>query len=540
MSVDTSSSRPVDTSRPDGHVDGGEAPQNGRLGPLGWLRWGWRQLTSMRTALMLLLLLALGAVPGSLVPQRSADPNGVTQMLARDPGAGRVLEFFQLFNVYTSPWFSAIYLLLFVSLIGCVIPRIRHHAKALTAKPPVTPSNLARLPAYQARELLGHDVQDVLGELHRDLRRQRYRVARYTDHQGRPSISAERGYLRETGNLLFHIALIGVLLTVAIGAGFKYTGQRVVVEGQTFVNSRLAFDSFDPGRFVTDASLPPFSLSLQSLKVSYVQNNRNAIGMVSDYTAHVTVTNKGGGVSRSIIKVNQPLSVDGNDIYLLGNGYAPQITVKNPAGKVVFTDTVPFLPQDANLTSLGVIKIPDGLAKQIGLLGFLYPSAVNSASGASFSNYPALINPVVSLNVYTGDLGLNSGIPTSAYALDTSKLTQIAGPSTPVHSLTLTPGKSVELPNGLGSVQLGAIPRFASFEIAHDPTQYPMFGFAGLVLAALAAALYVPRRRVWIRAEPKPGGVVRLEYAALARGDDPRLDAALTQLSNFAHQKGTS
>jgi cytochrome c biogenesis protein len=538
MTTDTSPRAP-DTSRPEGHVDGGEPLQNVHLSPLGWLRWTWRQLTSMRTALMLLLLLALAAVPGSLVPQRSSDPNGVSQLLARNPGQGRVLEFFQLFNVYTSPWFSAIYLLLFVSLIGCVIPRIRHHAKALAAKPPVTPVNLSRLPAHQTRDLIVLDPAEVLDELNRELRRQRYRTAVYTDSRGRTSISAERGYLRETGNLLFHIALIGVLLTVAVGAGFKYTGQRVVVEGQTFVNSRLAFDSFDPGRFVTDGSLAPFSLGLSKLKVSYVQNNRNAIGMVSDYTASVTVAGQTGEAIDSTIKVNQPLSVDGNDIYLLGNGYAPQLTVRDPAGKIVFKDTVPFLPQDANLTSLGVVKVPDGLAKQVGFLGFLYPSQANSTSGASFSNYPDLINPVVSLNVYTGDLGLNSGTPRSAYALDTSRLTQIAGPSTPVHSLTLTPGKKVSLPNGLGSIELGAIPRFASFEIAHDPTQYPMFGLAALVLAALAGALFVPRRRIWIRAQPTAAGV-HLEFAALARGDDPRLDAALAQLSTFPHQKGTS
>jgi cytochrome c biogenesis protein len=65
--------------------------------------------------------------------------------------------------------------------------------------------------------------------------------------------------------------------------------------------------------------------------------------------------------------------VAGTDIYLLGNGYAT-LTVRNPAGKIVFRDTVPFLPQDANLTSLGIVKVPDGLAEQVGLVGMLYPT----------------------------------------------------------------------------------------------------------------------------------------------------------------------
>ena len=50
-----------------------------RLGLVGWLRWTWRQLTSMRTALMLLMLLAVAAVPGSIWPQRSVDPPRVAE-----------------------------------------------------------------------------------------------------------------------------------------------------------------------------------------------------------------------------------------------------------------------------------------------------------------------------------------------------------------------------------------------------------------------------------------------------------------------------
>ncbi|MDT0447447.1 cytochrome c biogenesis protein ResB, partial [Streptomyces johnsoniae] len=43
------------------------------MGVIGWARWFWRQLTSMRVALILLFLLSLGAVPGSLIPQTSVD-----------------------------------------------------------------------------------------------------------------------------------------------------------------------------------------------------------------------------------------------------------------------------------------------------------------------------------------------------------------------------------------------------------------------------------------------------------------------------------
>ena len=96
----------------------------------GWARWIWKQLTSMRIALFLLLLLAVASVPGSIYPQRSADPNGVIAYFDSNPELAPILDGIQLFDVYTSVWFSAIYILLFISLIGCVVPRTGVHYKA--------------------------------------------------------------------------------------------------------------------------------------------------------------------------------------------------------------------------------------------------------------------------------------------------------------------------------------------------------------------------------------------------------------------------
>src|SRR5690606_26172946 len=195
-----SPSRSEDPLRPSDHVDGDRADiTQPKLGVIGWLRWGWRQLTSMRTALVLLLLLAIAAVPGSIFPQRSADPNGVTQWQQDNPDLFPVLDGLSLFDVYLSPWFSAIYLLLFVSLIGCVIPRAKHHYKALRARPPRTPARLGRLDDHTEAHVPLADGQDgaALAEkavvvAERELKRSGYRVERY-DARGTYSVSAERG-----------------------------------------------------------------------------------------------------------------------------------------------------------------------------------------------------------------------------------------------------------------------------------------------------------------------------------------------------------
>ncbi len=491
----------------------------------------------MRTALFLLLLLALAAVPGSLVPQRAADPNGVTQYFTDNPSLAPILDKFQAFDVYTSVWFSAIYLLLFISLVGCVIPRAKHHFDALRAKPPRTPARLSRLAGFQKRTAeVNVGAVEAVDSARKLLRKSGYRVVVFSsaDKNGHEtaSVSAERGYARETGNLVFHAALVGILITVGVGGGFGFSGQRVVVEnGGVFVNTLAAYDSFNPGRFFTENSLDPYSIKLDQFTATYETKADGAFGQPIDYNAEVTTQERGQAPQQSDIKVNSPLEIGGTDVYLLGNGYAPQITVKDPNGKVVFTDSVPFLPQDANLTSVGVVKIPDGLAAQLGMIGFFYPTQATSTTGAFYSTYPDDDYPVLTLNVYDGDLGLNGGVPTSVYSLDTDKMTQLTGGTTGVQSIELKPGDSQALPGGLGTISFDSVKRYASLDIHHDPTQGWVLLFAASALAGLLISLFIPRRRVWVKASENADGTLSLEYAGLARGEDPRLASAVAEIA---------
>lgn len=514
----------MSTSRPSDHIDS-EQPDESitqpRLDLLGYVRFFWRQLTSMRTALFLLLLLAFAAIPGSLVPQRSSDPNGVVQFRVDNPDLYAVLDSLRVFDTYTSPWFSAIYLLLFVSLIGCVIPRSRHHYLALRARPPKTPARLERLPGFVSSPTTA-DAATVVESAREVLRKQGYRVEQYGD-----SISAERGYLRETGNLVFHTALIGVLIAVGIGGGFGYTGQRVVVEGQRFVNVLGDYDSFNPGRFFSSEALQPFRIELDSFETVYELDIPEAFGMATDFTANVTTTEPGQDPLKTTVKVNAPLAIGGTEVFLLGNGYAPTLTVRDPDGTVVWTDSVPFLPQDSNLTSVGVVKVPDGLDEQLGMAGFFYPTVAQLETGALVSRYPDLIDPVLTLRVYSGDLGLDDGVPRSVYTLATDELTQIAGGDAETPALRLAIGETVDLPNGLGTIELEGAKRFASFDVHHDPSQGWVFLFAMLVVLGLMTSLFIPRRRVWVKFV---GATQSIEYAALARGEDPGLERAVEEL----------
>lgn len=542
-----------DPLRPDDHADSAApaaAIAQPQLGVVGWFRWGWRQLTSMRTALVLLLLLAIAAIPGSIVPQRTADPNGVLDFKSKNPDLFRFYDAVQLFDVYSSAWFSAIYILLFISLIGCVIPRTRHHFNALRARPPRTPARLSRLDDHAEvdRVVSGGDAEAAAIEAvelaQAQLRKAGYRIQRYDAAASgkRPataSVSAERGYARETGNLVFHAALVGVLISAGVGGGLTYTGQTVIVEGDSFVNSLgLGYTSFNPGRFVDTNALAPYSLTLDSFDVSYVPVGQSGQGQAGDFAAHLTTREPGQDPQQQTVRVNHPADMAGDRVYLMGNGYAPSITVRNPAGDVVLREDVEFLPQGATMTSLGVVKIPDGLAQQVGLVGFFYPTAGKLDTGALTSAYPALGNPVLTLDVYTGDLGIDDGTPRNVYALDVSGMTQLTGRKINVPSIELTPGQTANLPNGLGTITFedatasGAreqVKRYVSLSIHRDVGAPWVLGFAIVALAGLLAGLFIPRRRMWVKATPGDG-VVHLEYAGLARGEDPAIAAAVADL----------
>lgn len=512
----------------------------------------------MRVALILLLMLAVATIPGSLFPQRSADPNGVVQYEVDHPEAFKILDAFpiQAFDVYSSAWFSAIYLLLFISLIGCVLPRVKHHWKAMRGTPPRTPVRLQRMVGYAEQRITNPAASDAEREQFSEeaiaqaselLRSQHYRteIQRHTTRAGvtEVSVSAERGYIRETGNLVFHSALVGVLVAVGIGGAFSFNGQKVLVEGESMVNQLIDYDSATSGTSFDDTTLNPFGMRLNDLEVDYItpeDENIQAIGQVLEYRAMVTMLNPDGTESDEMIRVNHPLRVHGSPIYLIANGYAPTLTVRNDAGVIVYSESMPFIPQDTNLTSLGVVKVPyglefDGEPTQIGLRGFFYPTKVDLDSGAYTSNYPDLANPLLTLDVFVGDLGIDNGLPQSVYALETSGMEQLTGRALDVDSLQLTIGDTVELPGGMGTIEFSAAPRYASFDVMQNPAQEWVLVFALLALAGLGSSLFIPRRRMWVKAVPDTDAEgnttgVMLQYAALARGDDPSLERAVEQL----------
>jgi cytochrome c biogenesis protein len=488
-----------------------EEPAVASFGVVGWLRWGWRTLTSMRTALILLFLLALASVPGSIFPQRGTAPVDVNQWIAENPALGRFLDRLGMFDVFASPWFAAIYLLLFVSLAGCVLPRAVQHWRIVRSRPPAAPRNLARLPEHRRLES-EESPQRVLDDAAEWLRARRWRVDTRAHTDDEPGwVAAEKGYARETGNLVFHIALLGILVAVALGSLAGFRGTVIVREGSSFANTRAQYDAFTPGRAFSDSSLPPFAFTLDAFDAQFQRGGEQA-GAAREFSADLTVMREPGAEPEQVrVQVNEPLDVGGVKAFLVGHGYAPTITVRDADGEIVFRDSVVFLPQDGAFTSTGVVKVPDTVP-QLALQGYFLPTAAVDDVRGPHSTFPEDDDPAVFLAAWTGDLGLDSGRPQSVYRLDTEGMTRIGIDA-------LRPGESWELPDGSGTVTFDGYVEWASFSVARDPGKELALLASVVAMAGLAASLLVRRRRMWVRVSPGPEGVTVVEVAGLTRSE---------------------
>ncbi len=500
------------------------------IGFRGWLRWMWRALTSMRVALVLLFLLALASIPGSLFPQRGSKPTEVNAYLAAHPKLGPLLDRIGFFNVFGSAWFAAIYLLLFISLAGCVIPRTRLHLRALRARPPIAPAHPARLPggiAWVSSLPLAELGPQVLVAAADTLRAKRWR----TDHVELNSevapkasgfVSAEKGYARETGNLLFHVALLVLLVGIGIGSAFGWKGQVIVKEGGGFANTVTQYDTFTAGRLVNQSNLPPFTVHLDAFDITY-QAGGPQNGEPLYFAAHVTSSSApGASATSAAITANHPLGIGTARVYLIGHGYAPHVVVHDRQGKVVFDDLVVFLPQDGNFTSQGVAKIPD-MTPQLGLQGIFLPTAVVDPVRGPISVFPAAQDPALFLSAWRGDLGLNSGVPQSVYRLDMTHLSRIS-------IKALRPGDTWTLPDGSGTVTFAGVAQYATLSVADDPGKGIALASALTAVVGLMLSLSVRRRRLWVRVSNSGSGGTLIEVAGLTRADSTDISAELASL----------
>jgi cytochrome c biogenesis protein len=486
------------------------------------LRQAWREYRSMRTALVLLVVLAAASILGSLFPQEGISPQRVDQYFADHPALAPVLERLGLFDVFGSAWYMAIYLALLGALVACLVPRTRALYRVLRSRPP-RGGDLAR---YHTRATFSTPAppEEAMDAARRVLRRHRYRLA---DHDGQ--LAGEKGYLREAASMLFHVSLLVLLVGLAYGKGYGYRGQAAIVEGETWANARVGYDSFSPGRFFGADDLAPFQLRLDSFTNSFHPNNTPR-----EFASRLSALDLDGRqLQVQRVAPNRPMTVDGVRIFQSDYGYVPVVKVTDAKGRELLApQEVLTLRDPATEWSTGAVKVTNA-TPQVGLELTMFTGLVTAPDcpgGAPFCNDPRLIRPVLVVLAYQGDLQANRA--QSVFTLDRSKLEPLGD-----RPVLLVPGQSRKLANGM-TVSFTGLKQYSVLTLARDPGVPVVAVAAALLLAGLIPSLYVTRRRVWVRAATDGAGGTRVELAGLALQGKAAFEAELARLAEQV-ERGT-
>jgi cytochrome c biogenesis protein len=484
----------------------------------------WRTLRSMRTALILLLLLALASVAGSLIPQWPNSPDRVLQYQREHGLWGTFLNRAGLFDVFGSWWFGLITALLFISLVACLVPRTRAAWRAVRQRP-IQAREIDAFRHYAERSVpVGADT--AAGAASRVLRRRGFRVAATGT-----SVAAEKGAAREIGSLLFHWAFILLLLGVVFGKGTGYTGYAVITEGETWIDARANYDGqVRPGRFF-DGNFTGVGIHLRQFESAFRET-----GQPMDFVSRVDLLDPQGELVRQQdIRVNHPAQVAGLNVYQINYGWAPRLVVRDE-GEVIgdrplVLDREPA-PEGVPAFAMpwyGVLKVTS-LTPQMAIEVELYPDSRAFFESLRTGQPVAMLTefqPLIRFTVWRGRVRDPS--PTT---LDTTFMRKTAtgivgaGRSASLETGKLLPPSAQD--TGL-TLSFPDLKHYTVLQVSKDRGVPIVLIAAILILLGLLPALYTSRRKIWVRAEPTADGAV-LQVGGFALQRKPQFEQEFTKL----------
>jgi cytochrome c biogenesis protein len=457
----------------------------------------WRTLRSMRTALILLFLLAMASVVGSLIPQIPNSPERAASYQIEHPFWGLFFRRAGFFDVFGSWWFALIATLLFVSLVACLVPRTRAHLRSIR-QPPVQARELDAFPQYaQRRVSVRPDAAITLSQT--VLRRRLFRVTRAPT-----SLAAEKGAARELGSLLFHWAFLLILVGAVYGKGTGFTGRAAIVEGQTWTDAQANYDGeIRSGRFFS------WDFSGTQVRLLDFEDSYRRTGQPMDFVSRIELTGADGTpLGRTDVRVNHPADVNGLRIFQYAYGWAPVITIHDGDrvlfdGPVIFTqDPAPEGVGQLALPWRGVVKLPS-LDPQVGMEIVLWPDFYAylqfQATGEPVAMTEAH-DPFITVQAYRGPL-----TDPSLSGLETATMTAW-------ENVFVGQGQTKELgDDGDGTMLTVSFPelrQYSVLQVSRDRGVWIVLAAAILILLGLLPALYTSRRKLWVRVETDGDGTL--------------------------------
>lgn len=475
--------------------EGGKATESVKLFVRKQTRSLWRFFSSVRLALILILILTGLSLVGTLViqvqPEVSADPAEYGWWLENivRPNLGiwtTPLAFLGLFDVFHSLWFLVAGTMLIVNIVVCSLNRWNGIYSAVFKQRVKLADRFYEGGANRAQfASLNMTTDDAGNRLREVLRSKGYRVRQESAPEGL-YVAGDKNRMCRFGTYLHHLSIVLFIAGFLIGS---YMGFRA----RSFAVSENSIAEVGYGTNL--------SLELESFVDEYWPD-----GPPKDYRSQVVIYDNGVEVQRGLVRVNHPIEYGGVRFYQSYFGPSAVMSVTDTSdGEVLFSDGVPLSWTSGDepfKRPTGVIKL-----RERDLSAYLLAPAQGYFD-------PMIQAGQIRIEIFQG------------------------GSRVPLATALLEPGK----PTTLEGMEFNFLRerQFSGFQVVRDPGNNLIWIASTLFVLGLALVFYFPHRQVWARvyneADGKPKVLLRTtstksfavasDFESMAKGLEDKLSEA--------------
>ena len=270
---------------------------------------------SLKLTITLLILLALLSIIGTLIVQNASRMEYIQRY---GVGLYEVLNFFSLFDMYHSWWFSAILVLLVINLISCSVQRLPGIFSQITRESGELEDRMLKALPYLERvqspnrTMREESIQSSLRKWFKNWRR--------IETERTITLYSEKGKYSRLGVPITHLSILFILIGGIIGSLYGFRGHVEILKGETVNEVYLR---------VKDQDVPKpigFSVRCDDFKINYY-NVPGKEKYVKDYTSLLAIFEDGKEVLKRSLQVNHPLHYKGLAFYQSSYGTLNDVTI---------------------------------------------------------------------------------------------------------------------------------------------------------------------------------------------------------------------
>lgn len=377
----------------------------------------WKFLSSVKLAVVLLIILAIVSVIGTLIAQNEAPERYLREYSQTTVNLFEALGFFDMYHTW---WFVFLLFLLTANLTVCTLDRFPHTWKIITAPlKPIGDEGLKALPFKKDITFKG-GTDKAEERAAKTLAAHGYRFIESREG-ATMQLLTQKGVYSRFGVYITHVSILLVFTGALIGAFFGFKAFLNLPEGRAskvvYLRNEPMWDRIMATLGIAESPVIPnpqdgmpaamplgYFVRCDNFDVDYYLDATGMpTGMPSEYHSTLSIFDlEGQKIFDKRIRVNDPLTYHGVTFYQSSYGTIPDMT-----GKVILKIIPKNNPSEGETITIdpGQAQYVPSIDRTIKVLNFA-PYGVKDPATGQVAFYHTendeFINPTVELGVYKG------------------------------------------------------------------------------------------------------------------------------------------